>query len=554
MSKLIVLGTGLGSRCYPLTVLRPKGLLPVKLKYGKFSSLVNYQVTSLLHNNPDIISEVVIASYKDHVHEYKLECGEIVKYVNQELGYKLTVHVLEIPESLKSCNNAKTMEFISSKMSLSDSFILENDVMYKIENDFRLDNENYQNQQSFIYTTQRSNEWELVIDSSGKVTGVNTDSDGLCMMGLSYIGPNVDNHKLSVDLAQACDSQYWDSIFIHKCDPYAVHDPKLFLMYEFDTVQSYMMSHVRVSNEMLAHHMSMESARKLGGLSNDNYLVKWPKGRFVIQFTDQSPTRDTAYQSITNYTYHVPLSLSTDLKAFPYMRIVPYLESYGTYDFSVNPTIDIYATSDSESNSNDITVAEYLFSVINFLITNVHTNCHSNELDMTWIYDNLESWTPCTHNTSDLLFRYMDTHKLSVLLTKLLSTTPQKSVLVHGDLVPGNIMFDQTNRDVILIDYEYSQVSTPYWDLASLLTELVVENPTGFQDVIPQLFSLTAKYYSQHSSFDIDLKLLYGWAAFINYYWSLWKIPENTKSMRSYLQLRKELGDKFYKMYQEVQS
>jgi len=49
---------------------------------------------------------------------------------------------------------------------------------------------------------------------------------------------------------------------------------------------------------------------------------------------------------------------------------------------------------------------------------------------------------------------------------KLLQTRDEAYVASHNDLVLGNLMFDNTR--LWLIDWEYSAMASPYWDLATL--------------------------------------------------------------------------------------
>jgi len=49
---------------------------------------------------------------------------------------------------------------------------------------------------------------------------------------------------------------------------------------------------------------------------------------------------------------------------------------------------------------------------------------------------------------------------------KLLQDRDDVYVASHNDLVLGNLMFD--DRRLWLIDWEYSAMASPYWDLATL--------------------------------------------------------------------------------------
>jgi len=58
---------------------------------------------------------------------------------------------------------------------------------------------------------------------------------------------------------------------------------------------------------------------------------------------------------------------------------------------------------------------------------------------------------------------------------KLLQTRDQAYVSSHNDLVLDNLMFDNTR--LWLIDWEYSAMASPYWDLATLCNSANLDSP-----------------------------------------------------------------------------
>lgn len=70
----------------------------------------------------------------------------------------------------------------------------------------------------------------------------------------------------------------------------------------------------------------------------------------------------------------------------------------------------------------------------------------------------------------------------------------------HNDLVLQNLLID-TNRQLWFIDWEYSAMASPYWDLATLC------NAADFD--LEQCVNLLDSYHSQLNTSDIDLLMDY---------------------------------------------
>jgi len=49
--------------------------------------------------------------------------------------------------------------------------------------------------------------------------------------------------------------------------------------------------------------------------------------------------------------------------------------------------------------------------------------------------------------------------------------TREPLVLCHNDLVKGNVVIDPVSRQIVIIDFEFAGLNSPYFDLASVLSE-----------------------------------------------------------------------------------
>lgn len=85
--------------------------------------------------------------------------------------------------------------------------------------------------------------------------------------------------------------------------------------------------------------------------------------------------------------------------------------------------------------------------------------------------------------------------RLTIIEQKDRTLTPS-----HNDLILQNLLID-TNQQVWFIDWEYSSMASPYWDLATLCNTADLD--------LEQSFNLLKMYKSQHHISDIDLLMDY---------------------------------------------
>jgi thiamine kinase-like enzyme len=66
----------------------------------------------------------------------------------------------------------------------------------------------------------------------------------------------------------------------------------------------------------------------------------------------------------------------------------------------------------------------------------------------------------------------LDESKEKEIREKFLSFySKEPLVLCHNDLVKGNVIIDPASRQIVLIDFEFAGLNSPYFDLASVLSE-----------------------------------------------------------------------------------
>lgn len=91
-----------------------------------------------------------------------------------------------------------------------------------------------------------------------------------------------------------------------------------------------------------------------------------------------------------------------------------------------------------------------------------------------------------------------------------------KKVLSHNDIVFGNLIKDTKDNRIYLIDYEFSAMNHPFFDLASLISENLLESKEQFELILQT-------YLGRAATTEERVKLLVI-IAFENYLWYYWAV------------------------------
>lgn len=91
-----------------------------------------------------------------------------------------------------------------------------------------------------------------------------------------------------------------------------------------------------------------------------------------------------------------------------------------------------------------------------------------------------------------------------------------KKVLSHNDIVFGNMIKDTKTNNIYLIDYEFAGMNHPFFDLASLISENLLDSKEQFDLILKT-------YLGREPTEEERIKLLII-IAFENYLWYYWAV------------------------------
>lgn len=505
MSKLIILSTGLGSRCYPLTNHYCKSLLPIESVVDSTKTtipLLQHQLNLIIDGYFNISSVILACNKKD---QEKLE--SIVS--SYDVPY--TTEVFELNEY----NNSYTMKRLAQKYGLEDSYVLEPDVAWS----YHIYSKDAWTESSHIFTCYREHEWRLKSDYfSSNVYELEKDGTGYCMFGFSYIAKS---DAWLVESSLEKDTQYekyWDEHFISSVPEIKVHELNYLSVREFDTVDDYFESGYEIRNyDLLASHISDNNeCVRLGGLSNRNYLIRMNNELTILQFITEYDN-ENRWNNIQLYESYNPDSIKYSQYG-KYIRTCKYLSN----------------TRLLKTKSDIHRVVKYLHSIS----TNPVFPKLGEYIFLNIIKSNLTEW----EIDEDIIQYVLEEFQLAIKITNPVFQ------ICHADLVPRNILIDKFTKRIQLIDYEYAGVYHDYWEIAGLLSEYVIEYYYHDSRAISVLLKLI-KDISNKYSYDYDSLLL--WSTLINLYWSLWKSPQYDRDSIDYLKYRLYLSQKLGEEYEK---
>ena len=246
--------------------------------------------------------------------------------------------------------------------------------------------------------------------------------------------------------------------------------------------------------KLLSEEEEIVSVERLGGMTNNNYLVETTNRKFIVKFfgkgTEKLINRIAEKNNLENLR-----DLELDVENYIFdikegIKVNEYIENATTFD------AHYIKTKNKE-------VAE--------ILQKVHGS--SKELEGEFkIFDEIKKYENLIQG--EIKYAYYDKIRDKVFgLQSHLEEIGIDRKSCHIDLVPENFIEDETGR-VYLIDWEYSSMNDPMWDLAALFLE---SNYRKSEE--GDFFKY---YYSEKTPVSIAKIMIY--KIFQDFLWSLWTI------------------------------
>ena len=246
--------------------------------------------------------------------------------------------------------------------------------------------------------------------------------------------------------------------------------------------------------KLLSKEEEIVKVERLGGMTNNNYLVETTNRKFIVKFfgkgTDKLINRIAEKNNLENLR-----DLELDVENYIFdieegIKVNEYIENATTFD------AHYIKTKNKE-------VAE--------ILQKVHGSGKELEGEFK-IFDEIKKYEDLIQG--EIKYAYYDKIRDKVFgLQSHLEEIGIDRKPCHIDLVPENFIEDENGR-VYLIDWEYSSMNDPMWDLAALFIE---SNYRKSEE--GDFFKY---YYSEKTPVSIAKIMIY--KILQDFLWSLWTI------------------------------
>ena len=246
--------------------------------------------------------------------------------------------------------------------------------------------------------------------------------------------------------------------------------------------------------KLLSKEEEIVSVERLGGMTNNNYLVETTNRKFIVKFfgkgTDKLINRIAEKNNLEKLR-----DLELDVE---------------NYIFDINEGIKV-----NEYIENATTFDAHYIKTKNKEVAEILQKVHGSgkELEGEFkIFDEIKKYEDLIQG--EIKYAYYDKIRDKVFgLQSHLEEIGIDKKSCHIDLVPENFIEDENGR-VYLIDWEYSSMNDPMWDLAALFIE---SNYRKSEE--GDFFKY---YYSEKTPVSIAKIMIY--KILQDFLWSLWTI------------------------------
>ena len=246
--------------------------------------------------------------------------------------------------------------------------------------------------------------------------------------------------------------------------------------------------------KLLSKEEEIVSVERLGGMTNNNYLVETTNRKFIVKFFGKGTEK-----LINRIAEKSNLEKLRDLEL-----------DVENYIFDINEGIKV-----NEYIENATTFDAHYIKTKNKEVAEILQKVHGSgkELEGEFkIFDEIKKYEDLIQG--EIKYAYYDKIRDKVFgLQSHLEEIGIDRKSCHIDLVPENFIEDENGR-VYLIDWEYSSMNDPMWDLAALFIE---SNYRKSEE--GDFFKY---YYSEKTPVSIAKIMIY--KILQDFLWSLWTI------------------------------
>lgn len=455
--KAIILCAGEGTRLRPVTLQKPKPLLIVG---GK----------TLLENTLQYL-------HSANIFDITLVVGYMAdKFLPYKDKYSLNlVHSTEFQQT----NNHSSLRLVKDR--LEDTVIIDGD-LYLHQNVFQLIKTG--KSQFMVQLTEKIPEWQCITDTTNRIVAVKKNTlSGYSMSGVSYWAGHAAT-MLAAELQNCSATDYWEDAAIRVLEKTPVYATECTKFQTEIDVLYHAYTHKLLSPDEIAMQCSDKGySVRLKGLTNHTYLVSINNEQQVLRI----PGKNTETLIDRGFEHFVldqikPIQITPQSQFFEGgIKLMPYLK-----DHVVLPKNEV-----SSYLPQLCTVLRKLHALKIPEQSGITQFSVVNEI---YKYEVIAKMSILTQEEKETVFRFAD------------SLDKDPKVLCHRDLLLENILVHQ--KDLQLIDFEYANYTSKYWDIASFITEsrMELEDQKTFAEVYG----------------DLDFQRVMQATIVVEYIWSLW--------------------------------
>ena len=435
----IIIAAGMGTRLRPLTLSTPKPLIKI---FGK--PMIERNIEFLLEKGLKEI--IIVTGYLSEQFSYLEKKYKEVKLVKND--------------KFNEYNNIYSFYLI--REYLKDSYILDGDI-YLNKNIFEINLDNS------IYFSKKINyqndEWQLILEN-GRIKEVQIGGkDNYIMSGISF-WKKEDSLRLKnfveeyIILEEKKKNYYWDHIVKENIDKFNIGIKPLDEndIFEIDNLEELKNIDNSYSDEeillkflkdvSLFKNKKIENINLIGGMTNKNYLVTIDGKKYVLR----NPGAGTK-EIISRVNEAKNAQIISDLKLDA--KLIYLNKETG---IKISEYIENAETLIPETARNNFKQ-----------VADILKKLHNSNIAFDNIFDSfieMEKYEKLSIKENGKFYVGYDKAKREVLkLKEKLDNLHIELKACHNDTVPEN--FIKSKDNIYLIDWEYSGMNDPMWDLAA---------------------------------------------------------------------------------------
>ncbi len=243
---------------------------------------------------------------------------------------------------------------------------------------------------------------------------------------------------------------------------------------------------------------------KIGGMTNVNYYCETNQRKCVVRI----PGENTEVM-INREHEKFNCQLATELSINPNLYY---------YDLKSGIKITEYV-SQSQTLSPKIVNDKGILKMIVATLKKLHTSklTFNNNFD---VFEQYRNYIKTLVKNKIKYHNFEETESFFYCLEKKIKALPNKLVACHNDPVPENFLLK--SNTIYLIDWEYSGMNDPIWDISAFFEESKLSKE--FENYFLEL------YYKKEISEDILEKILI-YRICQNFLWSIWTLIKEKKKI-----------------------